>query len=63
MSGKTWPSRFPAAKNGGWTIARALVTSPALLLLDEPFTGVDPMAVHDIQEIIHEAGRRRASGC
>ncbi len=33
-------------------IARALATSPSFLLLDEPFTGVDPIAVDDIQNII-----------
>lgn len=33
-------------------IARALVRNPAILMLDEPFSGVDPLAVHDIQEII-----------
>ena len=33
-------------------ITRALVTNPSILMLDEPFSGVDPIAVSDIQEII-----------
>ena len=33
-------------------IARAIATDPAFLLLDEPFTGIDPIAVADIQAII-----------
>ena len=33
-------------------IARCLVMDPAFILLDEPFAGIDPLAVNDIQEII-----------
>jgi len=35
-------------------ITRALVTNPSLILLDEPFSGVDPLAVNDVQQIIIE---------
>jgi lipopolysaccharide export system ATP-binding protein len=35
-------------------IARALVLSPSFILLDEPFSGIDPLAVADIQRIIEQ---------
>jgi len=35
-------------------IARAMVTDPSLILLDEPFSGVDPIAVEDLQEEIRQ---------
>jgi lipopolysaccharide export system ATP-binding protein len=40
-------------------IARALVTSPQFMLLDEPFAGVDPIAVLDIQGIISHLKERK----
>jgi len=39
-------------------IARALVTDPKFILLDEPFAGVDPIAVEDIQEIVAQLRHR-----
>ena len=39
-------------------ITRALVTQPKFMMLDEPFAGVDPIAVHDIQSIVSDLRRR-----
>ena len=39
-------------------IARAIATEPAFLLLDEPFTGIDPIAVADIQIMIRQLRER-----
>ena len=39
-------------------ITRALVTGPKLMLLDEPFSGVDPIAVYEVQQIISDLRRK-----
>src|SRR6266705_2540889 len=39
-------------------ITRALVTSPKLMLLDEPFSGIDPIAVYEVQKIIRRLKER-----
>ncbi|MBF0358155.1 MAG: LPS export ABC transporter ATP-binding protein [Magnetococcales bacterium] len=40
-------------------VARALAIQPRYILLDEPFAGVDPLAIEDIQSIIHHLKERR----
>lgn len=39
-------------------IARALLTNPQFMLLDEPFTGIDPLAISDLHRIIHSLKER-----
>jgi lipopolysaccharide export system ATP-binding protein len=39
-------------------IARALAANPLFLLLDEPFAGIDPRAIEDIQEMVQELRNR-----
>jgi lipopolysaccharide export system ATP-binding protein len=39
-------------------IARALATDPKFILLDEPFAGIDPIAVEDIMRIVHDLKNR-----
>ena len=58
----------PLAKNMAYTLSggekrrlevtRALVTSPKLLLLDEPFSGIDPIAVYEVQKILRRLKER-----
>ncbi|MBU0735658.1 MAG: LPS export ABC transporter ATP-binding protein [Proteobacteria bacterium] len=39
-------------------ITRALITNPRFMLLDEPFAGIDPLAINDIQQIIRQLKER-----
>jgi lipopolysaccharide export system ATP-binding protein len=39
-------------------IARALAANPSIMLLDEPFAGIDPLSINDIRDLIRDLKRR-----
>lgn len=55
---KTLGNRLSGGEKRRTEIARALATDPKFVLLDEPFAGVDPIAVEDIQAIVSDLRKR-----
>ena len=59
---KTPSIALRAASGGAVEIARSLASNPSFMLLDEPFAGIDPIAVGDIQDLVR-ISRVAASAC
>ncbi len=55
---KSYASMLSGGEKRRLEITRALVTSPKLLMLDEPFSGIDPIAVYEVQKIVRRLKER-----
>jgi lipopolysaccharide export system ATP-binding protein len=55
---KNLGNRLSGGEKRRTEIARSLATDPKFVLLDEPFAGVDPIAVEDIQQIVADLKKR-----
>ena len=60
---KNVAARLSGGEKRRLEIARCLVCEPLLILLDEPFTGIDPITIADIRQIVRSTFATRASAC